>query len=335
MAVKKIGIGSIDVDVQKGQQAGQRKKYVQDAKGKTELVQHGQAADYLMPLKQQDEAQSMRSQARKLEKQADRGFMGSLSELAIEAAAMAFAPMTGGLSMWIPRLLSGAQMAGADIWGVGEVKQDPNQSLRMKSAEAATGFEGTAATKLGGTEYTGAQQRLADAHQEVADVGKKTKLVNYGKMALQAGRAGTEAFAAATTPTFTPGDTPLAEGVAGPVRPEVFQTPMGAGVEKMGLGDTSFGNYLSNLGVDADSMAAAKLQYVKDMTMMDKLGNITNTAIQSPAIPMSQQIFQQQPMAYQGMELLDPRRSKRFGGWASPMETNTQQHMGGWRPTVA
>ena len=122
MAVKKVGIGSIDVDVQKGQQAGQRKKYVQDAKGKTELVQHGQAADYLMPLKQQDEAQSMRSQTRKLEKQADRGFMGSLSELAIEAAAMAFAPMTGGLSMWIPRLLSGAQMAGADIWGVGEVK---------------------------------------------------------------------------------------------------------------------------------------------------------------------------------------------------------------------
>ena len=103
----------------------------------------------------------------------------------------------------------------------------------------------------------------------------------------------------------------------------------------LGLQDTSFGNYLSNVGVDADSMAAAKLQYVKDMTMMDKLGNFINTAVQSPAVPMSQQIFQQQPLSHQGMDLLDPRRSKRFGGWASPMETNTQQHMGGWRPTVA
>ena len=244
---------------------------------------------------------------------------------------MALAPATGGLSMWVPRLMSGAQMMGADIWGVGEVKGDPNKNLNIRSAEAATDFTGSKGAAIGEAGYAGAQQRLAEAHEEVAKVGKKTGIVNKGKMALQAGSAGVDAYGAATTPTFTPGDVPLPEGAAGPVGADVFKTSLGAGVEKMGLGDTSFGNYLSNLGVDAESMAAAKLDYVKDMTMMDKLGNITNSMVtQTPIMPAAQQAFQQSPMANQGMDLLDPRRSRRFGGWASPMQTNTQQHGGGW-----
>lgn len=350
--IKSIGVGGPSLERE------HRKAYVTDAKGKSELVQHGYAGKYTASQKVQEEASAARQTAKDIEKQSDRGLLGGVTQLITSAAAIALAPMTGGLSLWAPRLLGAAQLAGADVFGTDMDVGGHERSLTAQSVQAAKDLDTKTSTMTAAhQDYASAQQDVAEAQEEASDQGGITKWLGYANMATgaaqglgafggmhesleglyqtmtspeqlamsQADTAGAQ-LAEKLSP-FPGGAASLgkeASGVMGQAAQQGVQTPIGAGISKLGLGETSFGKWASDLGVNPESIAEAKMEASivpkLKMALVDKIKGVAQTGTDTLMTPGLGGI------GSQTAAWLDPRRR----GVLAPNELNTGGHMGNW-----
>ena len=344
--IKRIGVGGPSLKRE------HKQAYVTDAKGKSELVQHGYAGKYTTPGKVVEESKVAREQAKDIEKQSDRRLLGGITSLITSAAAIALAPMTGGLSLWAPRLLGGAQLAGTDVFGTDmEMTEDPS-SLAAQSVRAAKDIDtGSPQMTAAHQDYAASQQTLAESQEEAADQSGITKWLGYANMVTGAAQ-GLGAFggmhesleglyqtmsspeqlagvaqADQLSGGIAPGAASLgkeASGVMGQAAQHGVQTPIGAGISKLGLGETSFGQWASDLGVNPESIAEAKMEAnlipQLKMALVDKIKGVAETGTDTLMTPGLGEV------GSQAAAWLDPRRR----GVMAPNQLNTGGHMGNW-----